>query len=141
VQLEDSKGQKSLEGLDSDKRKTLGRLIAGGAFVAPVVAAFAMQGISVRPAHAQIASSSNATSASSDRRLKKNILRVGSHPRGFGIYRFNYLWSDTPYVGVLAQEVLERAPDAVTTGPGGYLAVDYAALGMTMRREATGAAA
>jgi hypothetical protein len=104
------------------------------------VAAFAMQGISVRPAHALIASSSNA-SAPSDRRLKKNILRVGSHPRGFGIYRFNYLWSDTPYVGVLAQEVMERAPDAVTTGPGGYLAVDYAALGMTMRREVTGAAA
>jgi hypothetical protein len=138
VQLEDSKVQKSLESLDSDKRKTLGRLIAGGAFVAPVVAAFAMQGISVRPAHAQIASSSNATV--SDRRLKKNILWVGSHPRGFGIYRFNYLWSDTPYVGVLAQEVMERAPDAVTTGPGGYLAVEYAKLGMAMRREVTGAA-
>ncbi|MGE5166798.1 MAG: tail fiber domain-containing protein [Sphingobacteriales bacterium] len=138
MQLEDSKVQKSLESLDSDKRKTLGRLIAGGAFVAPVVAAFAMQGISVRPAHAQIASSSNATV--SDRRLKKNILWVGSHPRGFGIYRFNYLWSDTPYVGVLAQEVMERAPDAVTTGPGGYLAVEYAKLGMAMRREVTGAA-
>jgi hypothetical protein len=140
VQQEDSKVQKSLEGLDSDKRKTLGRLIAGGAFVPPVVAAFAMQGISVRPAHATIASSSNQTTYS-DRRLKKNIVRVGSHPRGFGIYRFNYLWSDTPYVGVLAQEVLERAPDAVTTGPGGYLAVDYAKLGMAIRRETTGAAA
>jgi hypothetical protein len=55
---------------------------------------------------------------------------------GFGIYRFKYLWSDTAYLGVLAQEVLEKAPHAVTTGPGHFLAVDYDALGMEMTREA-----
>lgn len=131
---ENPKVEKSLEGLDSDKRETLGRLISGSAYVAPIVAAFAMEGISVRPAHAQVGSSSNITF--SDRRLKKNISRVGSHMCGFGIYRFNYIWSDTPYVGVIAQEVLERVPNAVTSLPGGYLAVDYAALGMTMTREA-----
>jgi hypothetical protein len=51
----------AFEGLDQDKRETLTRLAGGGAFVAPVVAAFAMQGISISPAHAAPGSSSNAT--------------------------------------------------------------------------------
>jgi hypothetical protein len=42
----------ALEGLDQNKRQTLRRLIGGSAFVGPVVASFAMQGISIRPAHA-----------------------------------------------------------------------------------------
>jgi hypothetical protein len=54
---------------------------------------------------------------------------------GFGIYRFKYLWSDIPHVGVLAQEVLEKAPHAVAIGPGNLLAVDYAALGLAPIQE------
>jgi len=57
---QDSKNNQALEGLDQGKRETLNRLITGSAFVAPVVASFAMQGISIRPAHASVASSSNA---------------------------------------------------------------------------------
>ena len=71
----------------------------------------------------------------SDVRLKKDVVRVGTHAMGFGIYRFKYLWSDTAYVGVLAQEVLKKVPHAVKTGPGDFLAVDYDALGMQMTRE------
>ena len=55
------KVDEALEGLDQGRREALIRLVRGGAFVAPVVAAFAMQGISIRPAHAQPGSSSNAT--------------------------------------------------------------------------------
>jgi len=51
----------ALEGLDQNKRRTLRRLIGGSAFVGPVVASFAMQGISIRPAHASVASSCNKT--------------------------------------------------------------------------------
>jgi hypothetical protein len=51
----------ALEGLDTTRRETLLRLVRAGAFAAPVVAAFAMQGISIRPAHATPGSSSNAT--------------------------------------------------------------------------------
>jgi hypothetical protein len=94
-----------------------------------------MQGISIRPAHAFPASSSNFTKISSDIRLKKDVVRIGTHSSGCGIYRFKYLWSDTPYTGAIAQDVLEHAPGAVVAGPGNFLAVDYGRLGMAMRRE------
>jgi hypothetical protein len=66
----------------------------------------------------------------SDRRLKTGIIRVGTHPAGFGLYRFRYLWSDTEHVGVLAQEVLDFLPHAVVRGDDGYLRVNYGALGL-----------
>jgi hypothetical protein len=133
---QDPKVAEPLDGLDQSKRETLTRLIAGSVYVAPVVAAFPMQGISLRPAHAVPAMSSN-TSVPSDLRLKKNVARIGTHPSGCGIYRFNYLWSDTTWIGAIAQDVLEHAPAAVTVGPGNFLAVDYGALGMTMTCEDT----
>jgi hypothetical protein len=129
-----SKVDEALDGLDQDKRDTLRRLVRGTTFAAPVVASFAMQGISINPAHAQIGSSSN-TTVPSDRRLKRDIEQVGTHESGIGIFRFKYLWSDTSYVGVMAQDVAERFPEAVSVGPGDFMAVDYAALGMTMTRD------
>jgi hypothetical protein len=122
----------ALEGLDEKKRATLSKLVSGGAFVAPIVASFAMQGISIRPADAQVPTSSASNSTASDVRLKRDVVRVDAHPLGFGIYGFKYLWSDVEHVGVLAQEVAERVPAAVVEGPGGYLAVDYSAIGMEM---------
>jgi len=123
----------ALEGVDESKRSTLRRLIGTGAFIAPIVASFAMAGLTVEHAAAQ----SNTTAsgkplASSDRRLKTGITRVGTHPAGFGLYRFKYLWSDTEHVGVLAQEVLDVMPHAVIHGDDGFLRVDYAAIGMEM---------
>jgi len=133
----DARVDEALNGLDQDKRDTLRRLVRGTTFAAPVVASFAMQGISINPAHAAIGSSANSTV--SDRRLKRDIERVGTHENGLALFRFKYLWSDTPYIGVIAQDVLERFPEAVRVGPGDFMAVDYAALGMTMTRN--GAAA
>lgn len=130
---QDPKIHQALDGLDQGKRETLTRLISGSAFVAPVVASFAMQGLAIQPAEA--GSSAGGSNATSDVRLKREISRIGTHSMGFGIYRFKYLWSDTVYVGALAQEVLEKAPHAVTAGPGNFLAVDYGALGMEMTRE------
>lgn len=133
-----SRVDEALEGLDQDKRDTLRRLVRGTTFAAPVVASFAMQGISINPAHAQPGSSGN-TTIPSDRRLKRDIEHVGTHESGIDIFRFKYLWSDTPYIGVMAQDVVERFPEAVCICPGGYMAVDYAALGMTMTRDGAGA--
>jgi len=94
------------------------------------VASFAMGGLTVEA----IAQSANTTSSGrpipSDRRLKTGIARVGTHPGGFGLYRFRYLWSDAEYVGVMAQEVLAVRPDAVTRGRDGYLRVFYDRLGI-----------
>jgi hypothetical protein len=125
--------ESALEGLDEQRRETLKRLIRGSAFVGPVVASFAMQNITIRPAHAASSSLANHTMPS-DIRLKRDVVRVGTHANGCGIYSFRYLWSDTKYLGAIAQDVLEHAPDGVLAGPGGFLAVDYAALGMIMRQ-------
>ena len=126
----------ALQGIDEGKRATLRRLIVKGAFVTPIVASFAMSGLTVDVA----AQAPNATRSRpltpSDRRLKTDVTRIAEHPAGFGIYRFKYLWSDAEYVGVIAQEVVELMPQAVVRGDDGFLRVDYAGIGMQMERSA-----
>jgi Chaperone of endosialidase len=68
----------------------------------------------------------------SDRRLKTGVSEVVKLPSGLRLYRFKYRWSETEYVGVMAQEVSEIAPHAVIEGDDGFLRVDYDALGLTM---------
>lgn len=65
--------------------------------------------------------------AISDRRLKRDIARVGTHALGFGIYQFRYLWDDTLRVGAMADEVELVLPEAVID-VGNYKAVNYALL-------------
>jgi hypothetical protein len=62
----------------------------------------------------------------SDRRLKSNIRRVGTHPFGFGLYTFTLLGFEQ--LGVIAQEVQAIRPDLVVTHPSGYLMVNYGGL-------------
>ena len=75
-----------------------------------------------------------ASTQMSDRRVKEDIVRIGQHPVGVGIYRFRY---KTPYaemygngrrIGVMADEVAEKYPDAVSRNADGYLSVDYGKL-------------
>ena len=62
----------------------------------------------------------------SDIRLKEDIVPLMRLDDGIGLYRFRYKGSDhTAYVGVLAQEVMEVVPSAVSLGRNGYLQVDY----------------
>ncbi len=70
------------------------------------------------------------TSSVSDIRLKRDITKLTRLDNGLTLYRFRYLWSDTFYVGVMAQEVELLDPDAVVHGPDGYLRVNYARLGL-----------
>jgi hypothetical protein len=66
----------------------------------------------------------------SDIRLKRDITRLVKLDNGLSLYRFRYLWSDTYYVGVMAQEVEQIVPQAVVRGSDGYLRVNYARLGL-----------
>jgi hypothetical protein len=66
-------------------------------------------------------------------RLKRDIAQVGEVDSGINLYRYRYLWSDTVYVGVMAQEVAVVKPDAVRRGVDGYLRVDYARLGLRLQ--------
>ena len=65
---------------------------------------------------------------SSDRRLKREIKRIGEHPLGIGVYSYKYIWNDIPQVGVMADEVELVRPEAVITGADGFKMVDYGAL-------------
>jgi hypothetical protein len=69
----------------------------------------------------------------SDNRLKRDIVLVGRLGDGLGLYRYRYLWSDTVYVGVMAQEVALLHPEAVVRGVlDDYLRVDYGRLGLKL---------
>jgi hypothetical protein len=68
----------------------------------------------------------------SDIRLKRDIELVRRFDDGLGLYRYRYFWSETEYVGVMAQEVEKIVPDAVMRGSDGYLRVDYGRLGLKL---------
>lgn len=63
----------------------------------------------------------------SDRRLKRDVKRVGATDDGLPIYTYRYHGSDTVHMGVMAQDVAEVRPEAVMRA-GEYLAVNYGAL-------------
>jgi len=67
----------------------------------------------------------------SDARLKRDIIFIARLDDGLGLYRYRYLWSNTVYVGVMAQEVALIHPDAVVRSAlDNYLRVDYGRLGL-----------
>ena len=59
----------------------------------------------------------------SDRRLKSNIERIGTHPLGVGIYEYDIF--DRHEIGVMADEVEQVMPEAVIVGHDGYKRVAY----------------
>jgi hypothetical protein len=62
----------------------------------------------------------------SDERAKENIEPVGALNDGKTVYAYNYKGSNVPQIGLIAQEVAETDPDAVTDfGDTGLLAVNY----------------
>ena len=69
----------------------------------------------------------------SDIRLKRDVTLVGRLNDGLGLYQYRYLWSNTVYVGVMAQEVALIHPDAIVRGDlDDYLRVDYGRLGLKL---------
>jgi len=73
----------------------------------------------------------------SDPRAKENIVEVGRHPAGFGLFLFDYKAEFLAegagrQFGVMADEVAKIVPEAVITDKNGYQRVDYAKLGITL---------
>lgn len=60
----------------------------------------------------------------SDRRVKRDIQRVGTAFNGLPLYSFQYIWGGPVQVGVMAQDVEQINPAAVVD-VGGIKAVDY----------------
>ena len=73
----------------------------------------------------------------SDRSLKENIVRIGTHRLGIGLYLFDYKlehrgrFGDGRQFGVMADEVETVMPSAVAMHPEGYKTVNYAMLGIS----------
>lgn len=65
-----------------------------------------------------------AWSSWSDRRLKRDIVRIGEVD-GMGVYTFRYVWDNVRRIGLMAQEVMRVRPHAVSE-INGFLAVNYA---------------
>jgi hypothetical protein len=63
--------------------------------------------------------------AISDRRLKREIRRVGTWVNGLPIYVWRYIWGGPLQMGFMADEVAQVHPEAVLTGPGGFFMVRY----------------
>lgn len=73
--------------------------------------------------HQQILNNFQPQMQRSDRRLKSNIKRIGTHPLGVGIYEYDL--ENRRETGVMAQELLPVLPDAVSMGDDGYYRVNY----------------
>jgi hypothetical protein len=73
--------------------------------------------------------------AFSDRRLKRNIVKVGEFDNGLGKYQWIYRNDPTNTVceGVMADEVKALVPEAYGESSTGYGMVDYAKLGIPMK--------
>lgn len=75
--------------------------------------------------------------AQSDRSTKKNIVKIGDHPSGFGIYLFDFrpefreVCGYGRQFGVMADEVESIIPEAVSVGPNGYKMVNYKMIGIS----------
>lgn len=73
--------------------------------------------------------------------IKENIVRIGVHPLGIGLYLFDYRsvhrqeWGHGRQFGVMADEVESVMPDAVLIHSDGYKMVDYAMLGITQHSQ------
>lgn len=73
----------------------------------------------------------------SDRITKQNIVRIGDHPFGIGLYLFDYRpeyreeYGHGRQFGVMADEVETVMPEAVSIQPDGYKMVDYGMLGVS----------
>ena len=61
----------------------------------------------------------------SDRRVKKNISKVGVLDNGLPVYSFQYIWGGPQQIGLMAQDVEKVNPSAVVENDAGVKMVNY----------------
>lgn len=64
----------------------------------------------------------------SDRRLKRDVERVGTLEDGLGVYEWQYVWGGERHRGVMADEVEQLRPWALGPTVSGFATVNYGAL-------------
>ena len=68
--------------------------------------------------------------------IKEDIKKIGTSISGYDIYKFSYINEDTQYIGVMAQDVLLKKPEAVSKNSNGTFAVDYSQIDVEFREVA-----
>ena len=76
-----------------------------------------------------LAAASVAAPFVSDRRLKRDIVKIGQEPDGLGLYEYQYVWGGDRHRGVMADEVAKLRPWALGPVVSGYSSVYYSQLG------------
>lgn len=61
----------------------------------------------------------------SDARMKQDVRQIGIAENGLPIYLFRYKGEETWRIGVMAQDVLQQSPGAVSQREDGYYVVNY----------------
>ena len=72
----------------------------------------------------------------SDVRIKDNIKKIGTSIEGYNIYKFRYNNSTQEYIGVMAQEVQRKKPEAVAKLNNDTYMVDYSQIDVEFREVA-----
>jgi len=72
----------------------------------------------------------------SDVRIKDNIKKIGTSIEGYNIYKFRYNNSTQEYIGVMAQEVQRKKPEAVAKLDDDTYMVDYSQIDVEFREVA-----
>jgi hypothetical protein len=75
-----------------------------------------------------IGSIAGAAITASDRRLKTGIKYLYTRLDGLRVYLYHYLWGGPQYLGVMADEVAVKRPDALGPVINGFATVDYGVL-------------
>lgn len=70
-------------------------------------------------------SAMNGILALSDKRAKEDVEKIAETDDGLPIYSFRYKGDGETQIGLMAQDVKKRRPEAVKTAPSGLLMVDY----------------
>lgn len=74
-----------------------------------------------------VGAASTAASLFSDPRLKRDVKYLGEREDGLGVYSYNYIWNPEyiRHVGVMADEVRDRKPEALGPEIDGFMTVNY----------------
>ena len=72
----------------------------------------------------------------SDSRLKEDYKKIGESIDGHNIYNFKYIGDPRRFIGVMAEEVLVKNPEAVGRMDNGYWGVNYSKIDVEFREVA-----
>ena len=123
------RGSERFAAMAQDGYSSAGELITKGLTGAAMYSA--MNKPPVTPPTPQPATQFNFADWASDRRLKRNVEFL-QNKDNLNIYKFQYLWSDEVYVGVMAQDLIGTENESAVRTVLGFYVVNYSKLGINM---------